>query len=240
MPSKSLRKKMEERRKKLSEKGGNYNIFIFKEGVTRLRHVWLGGEVEPAFEVAYVYLNKELGGFISASTFGERCAFKEAYDKLVASKKDSDLQFAKRIQPKKKFVSPAYRYKDEKGKEIDYDNGVKLALLGTSQYEQMIDLWLEEEKGDFTDPKNGYDLKHKRIGKALDTTYNVMDCSKSPADKKFRGPYDIEAMARELVPSYKESKKLLEQYMNIASTEEDTESDSRDKKKKKKKKNRDL
>lgn len=241
--TKSLKERLEERRKNLAERGGGgYKTFIFRPGITRLRHVYVGGEVEPAMEVLYVYLNKALGGFISPATWGEKCAFKKAFDELSSSSKESEVAFSKKIQPKKKFVSPAYRYKDEKGKEIDVEAGVKLALLNGSQYEQMLDLWLDDDKGDFTDPKNGYDLKHKRTGEGqFGTKYNVIDCNKSPAAKQFRGPYNIEEMARALTPTYKETKELLEKFMNM--DDGDTSSNSRPSNnggKKKKKKNRDL
>jgi len=233
MSSKSLKKRMEERRQKLAAGSGNFKFFIFPVGTTRMRHVPVGDN-EPAMEVLYIFLSKELGGIISPATWGDKCAFKEAFEELKGSKKDSDNKFAEKVKPKRKFVSAAYRYKDEKGKDIDHENGVKLALLNKNQFEIMIDLFLDDDEGgDFTDPKDGYDLKHKRTGTGqYDTKYNVIKCQPTKLDKKYRGPYDLEKMARDLTPSYKETKKLLDQFLNLPS---DDDRDDRPKKKKKKK-----
>lgn len=243
---KSLRERMEERRAQLQKGGGTFDYFIFKEGTSRLRHVDVGEEMEPAFEVQYVFINKDEGGFISPATFGEKCAFKEAYEQLAKSKKEEDKGFAKKIQPKRKFVSLAYRYKDDKGTEVDSENGVKLALLTKSQYEAMIDLWLDEENGDFTNPNTGYDLKHKRVGSGqMDTKYTVIACKPSKAVKDYRGPYNLEEAIRAKVPTYKETKRLLDIAFNLAPEDDDhdhTESsgESKKSKKSKKSKNRDI
>jgi hypothetical protein len=75
---------------------------------------------------------------------------------------------------------PFYRYKDEGGKEVDTEIGVKLAMLTSSQYQQLLNFYLEDEKGDFTDPDEGYDIKFIREGKGrMDTTYTVLDCKNS-------------------------------------------------------------
>lgn len=234
MAKKTLRQRMEERRQQLQKGGGSFDYFIFKEGTTRLRHVNIGEEQEPAFEVQYVFINKEEGGFISPATFGEKCAFKQAYEELAKSKIEGDKVFARKIQPKRKFVSLAYRYKDDKGLEIDEENGVKLALLTKTQYEAMIDLWLDDDNGDFTDSLKGYDLKHKRTGSGqMDTKYTVIACKPSKAAKAYRGPYNLEEEIRKKIPSYKETKRLLEIAFNLGSSDDGDEKPKSTKKTKK-------
>lgn len=236
---KSLRQRMQERRDKLAKGGGgNFNFFIFPEGVTRLRHVNVGEDEEPAFEILYVFLSKEKGGFISPATFGEKCAFQRAFEKLSKSKKSEDKEFAYKVRPKRKFASLAYRYKDEAGKEVDYENGVKIALLAKSQYEEMVDMWLDEEQGDFTDPIRGYDLKHKRTGTGRqDTRYKVLACKPTKADKKFRKTYNLEEEIKKLIPSYKETVEMLEEFLNLP-PESDDDKDTRKSSKKTSSKNK--
>lgn len=241
MAKKSLRDRMKERRENL--KTGDFTFFIFKEGTTRMRHVPVGEDVEPIMEVLYVYMNKELGGFISPATFGKKCAFQKAFEELKNSKKSSDKEFAPKVQPKRKWVSLAYRYKDEKGTEVDEGNGVKLALLNKTQYEDMLDIYLDEsgDGGDFTHPKEGFDLKHKRTGSGkFDTKYKVT--AANPIPKKchpaYKGPYDLEAEVKKVIPTYEETKTMLEKFLSLAPEEDDSDSKpskkDRDVKKKKK------
>lgn len=232
---------MEERSKKLKQKGsGAYRYFIFAEGTHRMRMPRIPNDQEFCVEVVFFYLNKELGGVISAETFGEPCPFMEKYKKLQNSKKEEDKNLLTRLHPSKKFMGPFFKYTDEKGKEIDTDKGVKLALLAPSQYQALTDFYLDEDKGDFSDPDTGYDLKFKREGKGrLDTEYTILDAKPSPLPKMFRKEiYDPEGMVRELLYSYEEAKEMLDKFLG-GDEDEDTSSKpkkSKDKDKKKKKK----
>lgn len=247
---KSLRERMEERREALNSKGGNYNFFIFpKEGIYRMRHLFTGEDEEPALEVIYIYLNKEMGGYISPKTWGGKDAVWDLAEELKASKSESDKKLGKQWAGKKQYVSPAFRYKDEKGKQIDTENGVKLVLLKAGQYQSLIDLFLDEENGDMTDPINGYDIKHKRTGMGqMDTKYTMTVCKPSKIPKEYRGVYNVEEMARALTPTYKQTKEYAEKLLNISAGGDDDDDDSsskkkkksKDKDKKKKKKNRDI
>lgn len=233
----SLRERMIARREQLNDKGGNYSLFLFtKPGSYRHRHVPVGAENDWAIEVVYIYLNKELGGVISPRTFGEKCALTDAYEELKNSKDEADRNFSAKLKPKKRYLSLSVRYKDDKGKEIDTENGVKLTMLTGDSYQGMIDLWLDDESGDFTDPINGYDVKHKRVGTGqFDTKYTVTRCNPSKLPKEFRGPYNLEEMVRKEIPTYKATKVLLEKFLNIASEEEEEPKESTATTKKKKK-----
>lgn len=231
----SLREKLAKKREDLANKGGNFKTFILpKPGVYRMRHVSVGEEKDWAMEVYWVYLNKELGMVVLPTTFGEKSAINKAYEELKTSKNENDRNFAKKLQPKRGYLSPAFRYKDEKGKEIDTENGVKLVVLKGDMYQNMLDMFLDPDWDDFTGYKEGYDIKHRRDGTGqFDTKYSSSACPKNgkPIPKEFRGPYDIEKMVRELIPSYKEEKRILETFLSIAPDDED----EAPKKKKKKK-----
>lgn len=240
----SLRERLADRREALNSKGGNYNFFIFpKEGIYRMRHLFTGEEEEPALEVIYIYLNKEMGGYISPKTWGEKDAVWDLAEKLKNSKNESDKKQGKQWAGKKNYVSPTFRYKDEKGTQIDTENGVKLVLLKGGQYQSLIDLFLDEENGDMTDPINGYDIKHKRTGMGqMDTKYTMTVCKPSKIPKEYRGTYNVEEMARALTPSYKQTKEFAEKLLNIQPEEDDDQSRDLEvaRKKKKKKKKKDL
>lgn len=234
---KSLKERLAAQRKALNEGGkGSYRYFIFKEGTTRMRTVPTGEENDWAVEVLWVYVSKDKGGFVSPATWGDKCAFMEKSLKLGKSSKDSDKDLSKKLKPKKKFLMPSIRYKDEKGKEVDTQAGVKLSVLTSGQYGDLIDLYMDdEEAGDFTHPKEGYDIKFTRTGKTqFDTEYSLRPCKPTELAKEYRkNTYDPIAMAKELTPSYEETLELLEDFAAFPS-----DNDSKDSGKKKKKKNR--
>jgi hypothetical protein len=235
---KSLRQRLTEKVESL-KRGGPNPMITFKEGKTRIRILPVGEENDWGIEVTYFFLGlKEQYSLISAATFGEKCAFQEAYDRLSTSKKESEREFAKkRLKPGRRFIVPAIKYTDEKGLEIDKEMGIKPALFPSGIYEQAVELFLDDDNGDFTDPLKGYDLKVKRTGKGKnDTEYSLIKCNSSKLPKELRGEIDLEKMIRDLIIPYKKSKELLEKYLNIPVEEDEEE----EKPKKKKKKSRDL
>lgn len=242
----SLKERLAEKRANLGKNSGGYQYFAIKEGTTRMRHLPVGEEKEFAVEAVFFYLGIEGHmGVVSAATFGKKCAIMNAYNELSQSKDPKDRELAKKFKPQKKYFSPVIKYKDEKGKEIDEENGVKLLLLTPGMYQELIDLFLDEdEAGDFTDIKTGYDLKYKRTGKGkTDTEYSVFRCNSTPLAKKYaKDIYDPEAMLKDgIIPTFKESQEILDKYLNIASTtKEDDEEEETPRPKKKKKVRRDL
>lgn len=235
----SLRERLEKQKKDLKERGGGYKFFAIKEGVTRLRPLPVGEDKDFAVEAVYFYLGEEIKGVISPHTFGKKCAIMEAYNELSASKDEADRKLAKSFKPGKKFFMPVIRYKDDKGKEIDTENGAKLVILAGGQYQDLIDYFLDEtEAGDFTDAKNGYDLKFGRTGKGkMDTEYTVRACKPTPLARPFsKEVYEPEEMLKALIPTYKETKELLERFLKIAPADDDEAEDEKPRPKKKKKK----
>lgn len=245
---KSLVERLAEKRKNLKTGGSGYKFFTPKEGTTRFRilNVDDNKEKDWAMEVTGFYLGKDLGFVISPKNFGEKCAIMKTYNKFADSANPKDKEFAKNWKPSKKYVAPAIRFLDEKGKEVDTEAGAKLLLLGVGAYGQLLDLYLDTaEAGDFTDTQNGYDIKIIRTGKGKqDTEYNVTKCKETPTPKAFRKEVNLEEMVKAITPSYEETKEMIEKFLQIDPNELDggTSSDKKDKKdkKKKKKKNKDL
>lgn len=209
-----LRKKKEE----LSKKGGGGNLFFFKEGTHRMRLLPVAGEKEFAIEATYFYLGNDIKGVVSPVTFGEPCAIMEAYQKLKNSSDEDDRDMAKKIAPKKRYFALHIKYKDEKGKQVDEEAGIKLAILTNQLYQDLIDLYLDEEAGDMTDPKKGYDVKYKRSGSGqFDTEYSVLRCNPTPLAKKYAAKtYDPEAELRKIIPSYEETQAIVKKVLGTS------------------------
>lgn len=244
MAKTSLKERMKKRRAQIAENSGrgSYKVFTFKEGTTRVRPVPVPQEVEPGIEVLYIFISKEIGGIVSPATWGDKCAFNEKALKLKDSREEADKKLAKKVKPKTKYLMPCIRYKDEDGEEVDMEAGIKPALLTPGQYQDAIDLWLDEkEAGDFTNADSGYDLKVSRTGSGLfDTEYSLRACKATRLHKKFRGTVtDPEQLARALTPTYEQTKEYLKSYLNNVDLDDEPKPNSkngdRDKSKKRKK-----
>ena len=100
----------------------------------------------------------------------------------------------------------------------------------------IIDLYLDEdEAGDMTDPRNGYDIKIIRSGSGkLDTTYSARACKPTKLDKKYQGNVDLEGIVRSQIKSYDELEELLAKFLNEDHGGDDDEDDKPKKKAKKK------
>lgn len=249
--SSSMRDKLLKRKKELERKGNSGGMIFPKEGTIRFRIKDPGDDSELATEIIQFYLGPKIGGVISPATFGEDCPFMEKYKELKESKDEDDKELAKKLVPKRKYVIAIVGYKDEKGKEIDPDRIDKLMLIPKQAYQDIIELYLDEDEwGDMTSIKNGYDLKLTRTGKGqLDTTYTISPCQKKPLDKKYAKPVDLEGMLRKYIPTYEELEEKLNEFLCGGIEEDDEEpkkkkkiSDFSDDKKKKKKlkKSRDI
>lgn len=225
MPSKKFLEKMKQRSADLAKGAkGSYDFFMVKEGITRMRPLPVGEDVEFGFEVTTFFLGKKHGTIISAATFGEKCPIINRYNKLKDSKDESDNKLAARFKPSPKIVMPHIKYKDENGKELDTDNGAKLALLSKGCYQQTVDLFIDPEQGDFTDPIEGYDLKYKRTGKGKqDTVYTVTPCKPTKLPKEFRKIYDPETMVREMIKPYDEALAIIREFIKDPGEDSDDE-----------------
>jgi hypothetical protein len=239
MSEDKLKEKLRKRQEALKKGSGSYDYFVIKEGTTRMRPLPAPKNKDWAVEIIHFYLGGEIKGLISAQSFGERCAVYEYWEKLKKSKKESDQKLADKIKPKQKYMAAHIKYNDDKGKDIDRKAGAKLLLLHKGMYQTLLDFYLDDEKGDFTSAKLGYDIKYKRQGTGqMDTEYTVLDCKPSRLDPEFASErYDPEAMAKELTKSYDESLEILEKFLKSEKKKpqgEDGDDEERPRKKKKK------
>lgn len=220
----SVREKLLARKKKLAEKGTS-SAFIFpKNGTTRVRILSAGPDNEPAVEIVRFYINKH--SIISPATFEEPCPFMEEYKRLKDSKDEDDKKLAKSMIPSRRYILACIIFKDTKGQEMDYNGEPRLLVVPSSVYQDIIEYWLDEdEAGDMTDPKTGYDIKIERSGSGqFDTTYSVRACKPTKIDKSFLKTVDLEGMIRKEIKSYDELENELNEFLNSPSDDEDEES----------------
>jgi hypothetical protein len=235
-----LRKKLEERKKKLKDGGKGNMVFVKADETKRVRVLPVGGEEEFGREVMQFFFSKEIGGIISPKSVDQPCPVLEKYEELKDSKDEDDSELAGKLRPKTKFVIPVIVKKDKAGKEVDEQLGVRLMMIPKGVYQQMIDLFLEPEQGDFTHAEEGYDLKITRTGSGqFDTEYSVVPCKPSPTPKKYRKPVNIEELLTKEIPTYEAAQEMLNKFLGV-DNEDDDEDDDNPKKKKLKKKKKDL
>ena len=174
-----------------------------------------GDDQELGIEIVQFYLGGDLGGVISPATFDEPCPFMEKYQELKSSKDDDDKNLAKLIVPRRRYVIGGIVYDDEKGTKVGYEGKDKGVLVPSSVYQDIIDLYLDEdEAGDMTDYKTGYDIKIKRSGSGkFDTTYSATQCKPTKLDKKYQGQLDLESIVRSQIKSYEELEEILAKFL---------------------------
>ena len=232
----STKEKMLARKKQLESKGNGNGLVFPKEGTLRMRIKSPGDDQELGIEIVQFYLGGNLGGVISPATFDEPCPFMEKYQELKNSKDEDDKELAKTLVPRRRYVIGGPVYADEKGTKFDYEGKDKGVLVPRSVYQDIIDLYLDEdEAGDMTDPRNGYDIKIIRSGSGkLDTTYSARACKPTKLDKKYQGNVDLEGIVRSQIKSYDELEELLAKFLNEDHGGDDEDDEPKKKKTKKK------
>lgn len=240
--SEKLKKKLLKRKEQIKNTGGGMKgVIFFQEGKKRIRLLNCGEE-DFAVEAEHYYLGQEIKGVISPATFGLPCGIHEVYH-MFRKGDESEQELAATFKPGKKFYSPAIAYKDDKGKEVD-DRGAQLANLTNGMYNELIDWMIDDDYGDFTDPKTGYDIKVKREGKTkTDTEYSLMKMNSSKLDKKYNKIYNPEEMLKAILPTYEQTQEYIAQFLGMEVSDlfskkkkKKKGSDDEPKKKKKKKK----
>lgn len=219
----TTREKMLARKKDLEKRSGGGGMIYPKEGTIRVRIKSRGADEELGIEVVQFYLGPKDGGIISPATFDEPCPFMEKFQELKNSEDPDDKALASKLVPRRRYILGVIGYKDTKGKEIDPDKIDKPMMVPRSVYQDIIDLYLDEEDwGDMTDPIEGYDIKITRTGSGkTDTSYSVSPCQKSKLDKKYREDIDLEKAVRASILSYDKLEEKLAAFLNESDEDSD-------------------
>lgn len=216
--------RLKKKRVELKTKGGGGNITFLKEGTLRVRLLPVNEEADFVMEVTQFYLGQTIKGVFSPSTFGQPCAIMEKYEELKSSSDDDDKELAKKFTPKKKFLA-ACIVLDDKGQKVDEEKGVTLVQLTSGLYQELIDLYLDDEEwGDMTDPESGYDIKLTRTGSGMmDTEYSCKPCKNTALPKKYNKEIDLEEMVKSIIPSYEETQDKINQFLGGGVDSDDDE-----------------
>lgn len=219
---KSLKERLAKKRQEIKARSESKGIVFLKEGTTRIRILPVPKEEDWGFEVVHFYLGNKIKGVFSPATLGKDCPIMEAYETFKADKKKQDV--AKELTPKRKYVVPALVYEDDLGKKIDEARSGKLVLIPNGIYAQLIDFFLDPDNGDFTDPKEGYDLKIKRSGTGkTDTEYSVIPGKPSAIPAKWAKPVDLAKMVEAIIEPADEIEEKLETFLAELTTDDDDE-----------------
>lgn len=232
----SLKERMKKKREELASRGKKGSTLNIKEGTTRVRLLPVGPDKDFIAEVTFFYLKF---GIYSPDTLGKPCPIMEKYQELKKSKDEDDQKIVKKLTPKQAYLMPVVVYEDEKGKRINSEDSGKLMRIPGGLYQSILDLYLDEDEwGDMTDPKNGYDIKITRTGKTMtDTEYSVAPCKNSPLDKAFaKKVFDLDKAVEAVIDPYDEIEEKLEDYLGSNIDDDEDEDDKKSKKKKDKKK----
>lgn len=225
MGNQSLKDRLKKEREELKNKKSSGQILFLKDGQTRrVRILNMGEEETFCQEVTQFYLGADIKGVISPATFGEPCGIQESYDELKSSDEDDDKELAAKFPPRQRWLAYCAVYKDEAGKELDEQNSPKFVLLVGSQYQDILDLYLDEDEwGDMTNPETGYDIKLKRTGSGkTDTEYTVSPCKNTKAPKAFaKKVFNLEDEVRKVMPTYEQTKEMINKFLGISSDDDD-------------------
>ena len=239
---KSLRDRLADQKKKLSSgKSGGFIMRQKDEGTIRFRILPTGEENDFAMELTTFWLSQDAGEIISPSTFGEPCPAMEKYLELKESKDPDDIELTKKLVPRKKYVIPVIMYKDSKGTEVDEEQSNRLLQISSGIYQEIIDFYLDEDEwGDMTNPKTGYDLKQTRTGKGKnDTKYTINTCKNTPLPKAYsKTVIDLEEMAKKYADTYESALAKLENFLGTTGDDEDEDEVPRRKKSRESKTNK--
>lgn len=145
--------KMREKLDALSTKGGDKKNFFWKpqDGEQTLR-IAPDPDGDPFKEFWFHYGVADEPGFLCPKkNHGDDCPVCDFVSKLYATKDEEDRKMANQLRAKQRFFSPVVVRSEEK-------EGVRLWGYSKTVYENLLNLVLNPDYGDITDPENGTDL----------------------------------------------------------------------------------
>lgn len=142
-------KKMMERKKTLDNKGNN-SFWRPQDGEQTIRIVPTA-DGDPFKDFWFHYNLGNNPGFLSPKrNFGEDCPL-DSFVRNLWNGSDEDKRMAKKLSARQRFFAPVL----VRGEE---DQGVRVWGFGKQVYEKLLNLVLNPEYGDITDPDSGTDL----------------------------------------------------------------------------------
>ena len=107
---------------------------------------------QPFKERWFYYNIGNSPGLLAPYQFGEPDPIQELINKLRDDGSKESYELAKKLYPKMRSYAPVV----VRGEE---DKGVRLWAFGKTVYQSLLNIMLDEDYGDITDPKDGRDVK---------------------------------------------------------------------------------
>ena len=107
---------------------------------------------QPFKELMFYYNIPGQRGLLAPSQFGERDPVQELINKLRDEGTKESYEMAKKLYPKMRVYAPVV----VRGEE---DKGVRIWAFGKTVYQSLLNIMLDEDYGDITDPAEGRDIK---------------------------------------------------------------------------------
>lgn len=197
----------------------NLNYWKPEAGEYKIRILpWKQTDDGQPFKEKYFYYIGDGPGMLALSHFNEPDPIAELMNKLYSSGKKEDKELAKQLWPKMRCYAPIVI----RGQESE---GVFIWSFSKFVYTRLLEMIVDPEIGDITDPKDGFDLKVKLIAKGGSKFFDtVVDASrsKSPlADSKDKikeildAVPDIDAAFKK--PTYDDLKAKLNRWLDAGS-----------------------
>jgi hypothetical protein len=106
----------------------------------------------PFKELWFYYGIGDSAGLLTLHQFGKPDPIQELINKLRSDESKNSYELAKKLYPKMR----AYGAIIVRGEE---DKGVRLWSFGKTVYQDLLEIMLDGDFGDITDPKKGFDIK---------------------------------------------------------------------------------
>lgn len=146
-------------------------------------------EGQPFKDVYFYYNIGSNPGLVAPYQFGKPDPIQELITKLRDEKTKESYELAKKLYPKMR----CYALVLVRGEE---DKGIRVWSFGKTLYQNLLNIMLDEDYGDITDPETGRDLK--------------LTCTKSPGKQFADTEVRPRAKATPLADKPSELKKLLD------------------------------
>lgn len=227
-------KKMKAKLQALQNKGGSGNKTQFwspKEGQQYSLRIVPTADGDPFKEYWFHYELGTQGGFLCPKkNFGDQCAACDFASKLYREKDEESAKMAKKFLPRQRFFSPVVVRGEEK-------EGVKIWGYGKNAYQDLINLVLNPDYGDITDPEAGTDLAVSSA-KAPGQSFPMTKITPARKTSKLCQGTDVECKELlETVPNFEtlhtrktseEVGTILDAYLAGADNDADAESSSKE------------
>lgn len=169
-------------KRKLEDQRSSY--FVPKEGLNRVRIMpsWRG--VGEDFYVAlpeHRNIGPDKKGFaVCLQYWGDPCPICDAIERLSKSESARDQNAASDMMPRGQYMVNV-------GVPNEPDGLIKPWKVSNAFFLELLGFFTDGEYGDFTDPKEGFDLLFTRTGQGLKTRYTNKHLARKSTPVKIRG-----------------------------------------------------